>query len=149
MLFKHLNQGAHSLSGLNARHVDSLGHFMGITFTAIGPDFIMGEMPVDERTRQPYGLLHGGASIVLAETLGSTGSGLLVDFDESTRIMGVEVSGSHVRGVSSGKVTGICKALKLGRNMHFWQIDVRDQEWRLCCAARLTVFVNRPAAGGS
>ena len=146
---KYLNQGASSLCFLNTRHVDSLAHWLGITYTAVGPDFIIGEMPVDDRTRQPHGVLHGGASIALAETLGSVASSLLVDYDENIRVLGVEVSGSHVRAVSSGRVIGICKALKLGRTMHFWQIDVRDQEWRLCCAARLTVFVNRPAAGGS
>lgn len=146
-MFTNLSQCPVNLNALNVRSYSTLSHLMGIKFTAIGPDFIMGEMPVDERTRQPYGVLHGGASIVLAETLGSIASGLLANLDEDVRILGIEVSGSHVRAVSGGIVTGICKALKLGRTMHFWQIDVRNQDWQLCCAARLTVNVSRRPAG--
>lgn len=145
-MFTYLSQCTVSLSAINIRSYSTLSHWLGITFTAIGPDFVIGQMPVDERTRQPYGVLHGGASIVLAETLGSIGSGLMVNFDEDVRILGIEVSGSHVRAVSSGVVTGICRALKLGRTMHFWQIDIRDQDLQLCCAARLTVNISRRSA---
>lgn len=120
-----------------------MSHFVGLTITAIGPDFIIGEMPVDERTRQPFGLLHGGASIVMAETLGSLGSGLLVWDEEGTRVAGVEVGGSHLRGVRSGKVTAVCRALRLGRTMHFWQIQIYDQDGQMNCSARLSVMVSR------
>ena len=147
---KYLSQCDTNLGALNERSQDCLPHLLGVRFTAIGPDFIIGEMPVNERTRQPHGLLHGGASIVLAETLGSAGSTLLVMHEEGTRVVGVEVSGSHLRGVRDGKVTGVCRALKLGRTMHFWQINIYDQEWQLCCSARLAVNVSRgPVSAGS
>lgn len=148
---KYLSQCDTNLVALNIRSRNTLSHLLGVTFIAVGPDFIIGEMPVDDRTRQPFGLLHGGASIVLAETLGSVGSTLLAGQEEGTRVVGVEVSGSHLRGVRSGKVTGVCKALKLGRNMQFWQIHVYDEEWQLCCSARLAVNVSHgpvPAGAG-
>ncbi len=119
---------------------------VGIRITAVGPDFICGEMPVDERTRQPFGILHGGASIVLAETLGSWASYLVVCDDPSARVAGIEVSGSHVRSASSGVVTGIARAVRLGRSLHFWRIDVRDQEDNLVCSAKLTVKVDSGSA---
>jgi len=128
---------------INAISHDSLARHLGIRFIAVGPDFVIGEMPVNENTRQPFGLLHGGASIVMAETLGSIASGLLVRHEEGTRVVGVEVSGSHVRGVREGMVTGVCRALKLGRTMHFWQINIYDPKWRLSCSSRLTVNVIR------
>jgi 1,4-dihydroxy-2-naphthoyl-CoA hydrolase len=145
----YLSQGDLDLSALNAAHHESLTQLLGILVTAVGPDFIMGEMPVDERTRQPFGLLHGGASIVLAESLGSVGSFLLVRDEDGPRVVGVEVSCSHLRGVRSGKVTGVCRALKLGRTMHFWQINVYDQQWQMCCSARLAMSVSREPAVAS
>lgn len=114
---------------------------LGIRITAVGPDFICGEMPVDERTQQPFGILHGGASIVLAETLGSWASFLVACDDPGARVAGVEVSGSHVWSVSSGVVTGIARPVRLGRSLHFWRIDVRDQDDNLVCSAKLTVKV--------
>lgn len=119
---------------------------LGIRITAVGPDFICGEMPVDERTQQPFGILHGGASIVLAETLGSWASYLLACDSADARVAGIEVSGSHVRSVSSGVVTGIARPVRLGRSLHFWRIDVRDQDDRLCCSAKLTVQVGSTTA---
>lgn len=119
---------------------------IGIRITAVGPDFICGEMPVDERTQQPFGILHGGASIVLAETLGSWASYLVVCDDPSARVAGIEVSGSHVWSVSSGVVTGIARPVRLGRSLHFWRIDVRDQEDNLVCSAKLTVKVDSGSA---
>lgn len=114
---------------------------LGIRITAIGPDFLCGEMPVDERTRQPFGILHGGASIVLAETLGSWASYLLTADQPGVRVAGIEVSGCHVRAVRSGRVTGVARALHLGSSLHFWKIDVRDEAGNLSCSARLTVKV--------
>lgn len=126
---------------MNNRMRAGIERLIGIRITAVGPDFICGEMPVDERTRQPFGILHGGASIVLAETLGSWASYLVVCDDPSARVAGIEVSGSHVRSVSSGVVTGIARAIRLGRSLHFWRIDVRDQDDNLVCSAKLTVKV--------
>ena len=126
---------------MNNRMGAGIERLIGIRITAVGPDFICGEMPVDERTRQPFGILHGGASIVLAETLGSWASYLVVCDDPSARVAGIEVSGSHVRSVSSGVVTGIARAIRLGRSLHFWRIDVRDQDDNLVCSAKLTVKV--------
>lgn len=114
---------------------------LGIRIIAIGPDFICGEMPVDERTRQPFGILHGGASIVLAETLGSWASYMIASDDPEARVAGIEVSGSHVRSVSSGVVTAVARPVRLGRSVHFWRIDIHDQENNLCCSAKLTVKV--------
>jgi 1,4-dihydroxy-2-naphthoyl-CoA hydrolase len=115
---------------------------LGIRITAVGPDFICGEMPVDKRTQQPFGVLHGGASIVLAETLGSFASYLVCSDDPAARVAGVEVSGSHVWSVRSGTVTGVARPVRLGRSLHFWRIDIRDQDNNLCCSAKLTVKVD-------
>ena len=116
---------------------------LGIQFTAVGPDFICGEMPVDQRTVQPFGLLHGGASITLAESLGSFASHLLISDEKDTRVAGIEVSGSHVKAVRSGFVTGVCRPVSLGRSIHVWRIIIRDQQGNLNCAANLTVKVSR------
>lgn len=124
----------------------SASDFVDLRVTAIGPDFIIADMPVDERTRQPFGLLHGGMSMVLAESLGSMASTLLVDGEHGAQPAGIEISGSHLRGVRDGRVTGICRALRIGRNLHFWRIDIRDAEGTLCCSANLTVHVARRAA---
>ena len=124
---------------MNNRMGAGIERVIGIRITAVGPDFICGEMPVDERTQQPFGILHGGASIVLAETLGSWASYLVVCDEPSARVAGIEVSGSHVRPVSSGVVTGIARAIRLGRSLHFWRIDVHDQDGNVVCSAKLTV----------
>ena len=143
-----LNQLFADVDKLNALHEGSIGGHLGIEITAIGEDHVAGKMPVDERTRQPHGIMHGGASIVLAETLGSIASYLLVWGVEGARVAGVEVSGSHLRAVSSGNVYGLCKAVHIGRTLHFWQIDIRDDDERLCCAAKLTVSVSLPTGSG-
>ncbi len=122
-------------------HRNSLTGHMGIEITVIGPGFISGRMPVDERTIQPFGLLHGGASIVLAETLGSVGSFLLVSRIEGVKVAGIEVSGSHLRPAVKGSVSGLCKPVRIGRSLHFWQIDIRDDAGRMCCSAKLTVSI--------
>lgn len=127
---------------MNRLNSASIEDTLGIRLTAVGPDFLCGEMPVDERTRQPFGLLHGGASIVLAETLGSWASYLLVSGNSRARVAGIEVSGSHVRSVRSGMVFGTARPLSIGRSLHFWTIEVRDSRKRLCCSAKLTVKVS-------
>ena len=143
---QYISQAPVSLVQMNNRMGAGIERVIGIRITAVGPDFICGEMPVDERTRQPFGILHGGASIVLAETLGSWASYLVVCDDPSARVAGIEVSGSHVRSVSSGVVTGIARAVRLGRSLHFWRIDVFDEEDNRVCSAKLTVKVDSGSA---
>ena len=145
---QYISQAPVSLVQMNNRMGAGIERVIGIRITAVGPDFICGEMPVDERTRQPFGILHGGASIVLAETLGSWASYLVVCDDPSARVAGIEVSGSHVRSVSSGVVTGIARAVRLGRSLHFWRIDVFDEEDNLVCSAKLTVKVGSGSESG-
>lgn len=143
---KHISQAPLSLVEMNQRNRRGIERVLGIRITAVGPDFICGEMPVDERTQQPFGILHGGASIVLAETLGSWASYLVACDDPRARVAGIEVSGSHVWAVRSGFVTGIARPLRLGRSLHFWRIDIRDQADQLVCSAKLTVTVGRDGA---
>lgn len=113
---------------------------IGIEFIEIGPDFLRARMPVDERTLQPYGLLHGGATAALAETLGSVGSNLIVDLQRQ-RAAGIELNANHVRSATAGWVIGTCRPLHLGRAIHVWDIRVEDEAGRLISVARLTVAV--------
>jgi uncharacterized protein (TIGR00369 family) len=108
---------------------------------------VKGRLPVDHRTHQPYGLLHGGASVVLAETLGSVGSHYLVA-DQNKAAVGVEVNANHVRSVRSGWVYGVANLVHKGGKMHVWSIDIRDGQERLVCTSRLTVMIiNKPNQG--
>lgn len=140
---KYISQGDPGLVKINRLGEAAIESRLGIRFTAVGPDFVCGEMPVDPRTRQPLGLLHGGASIVLAESLGTYASALLVADEAQSRVAGIEVSGSHVKAVRSGRVFGVARPLAIGRSVHVWRIDIRDENKALCCAARLTVKVSR------
>jgi 1,4-dihydroxy-2-naphthoyl-CoA hydrolase len=118
----------------------SLQAHIGIEFTELGPDFLRGRMPVDDRTRQPFGILHGGASVALAETLGSTAAGLVVDPDKY-RVVGQEINANHVRAVTDGLVVGTTRAFHLGRRSHVWEIRIEDQRQRLVCISRITMAV--------
>jgi 1,4-dihydroxy-2-naphthoyl-CoA hydrolase len=118
----------------------TMSEFLGIEWTEIGDDFIKARMPVDHRTKQPYGLLHGGASAVLAETLGSVGSALVVDHTKFFCV-GVEINANHVRAVKEGYVTGHVTPLHLGRQIHVWEIKIYNEENKLTCVSRLTVAV--------
>lgn len=138
---KYISLAPVSLVQLNRQIQHGIERVLGIRITAVGPDFLCGEMPVDERTQQPFGMLHGGASIVLAESLGSLASHLVASDNPGARVAGIEVSGSHVWSVRSGLVTGVARPVRLGRSLHFWRIDIHDQENNLCCSARLTVKV--------
>ena len=113
---------------------------IGIEFTEIGEDYIKGKMPVDHRTHQPYGILHGGASIALAETLGSVASHLCIDSDKYKSV-GLEVNGNHIRPVSSGFVYGTARPIHIGRKTHIWEIKIENDEGRLVCVSRLTVAI--------
>ncbi|MEG3192866.1 hotdog fold thioesterase [Lysobacter sp. D1-1-M9] len=112
---------------------------LGIVFTEIGPDFLRATMPVDARTRQPYGLLHGGASVLLAETLGSTGGNLCVP--EGRACVGVEINANHLRAVREGIVTGTARPLHVGGRTQVWEIRIEDAADRLVCISRLTLAV--------
>ena len=142
-LNRYISQAQLSLVQINQHCSVGIERVLGIRLTAVGPDFVCGEMPVDERTQQAFGILHGGASIVLAETLGSWASWLVCGDDPTARVAGIEVSGSHVRAVRSGTVKGVARPVRLGRSLHFWRIDMRDRDGELCCAAKLTVKVDR------
>ena len=113
---------------------------LGMEFIEIGADFIRGRMPVDDRTHQPYGILHGGASVALAETLGSTGATLAIDPDKY-RCVGQEINANHIRGISSGFVVGTARPLHVGRRSHVWEIRITDERDKLVCISRLTMAI--------
>jgi 1,4-dihydroxy-2-naphthoyl-CoA hydrolase len=117
----------------------TLSAHLGIKFTEIGPDFVRGTMPVDPRTQQPYGLLHGGASVALAETLGSTGAAMSVS--PEYQVVGQEINANHVRAARGGLVTGTAKAAHIGGRTHVWMIDIVNGAGKLICISRLTVAV--------
>jgi 1,4-dihydroxy-2-naphthoyl-CoA hydrolase len=128
-----------SLDALNASSRNTAMDPLGIVFTELGPDYLRATMPVDARTHQPYGLLHGGASVLLAETLGSTAGMLSVG--EGQGVVGIEINANHLRGVRSGMVTGTARALHVGRSTQVWDIRIEDERQRLVCVSRLTVAV--------
>lgn len=133
-----------SLEQANGWH-DTMIARLGMQITEIGDDFVRGTMPVDARTHQPYGLLHGGASVALAETLGSLGS--MMCADPATQLaVGLDINANHLRGVTDGIVTGTARPLHIGRTTQVWEIRIEDEHARLICIARLTVaIVPRPA----
>ena len=128
-----------SLEELNATSVNTLVANLGIVYTRLGDDALEAEMPVDARTHQPFGLLHGGASVVLAETLGSVAGYLCSEGEQ--KVVGLEVNANHIRSVRSGRVRGVCRALHVGSRHQVWQIDITDEQGRLCCSSRLTTAV--------
>jgi 1,4-dihydroxy-2-naphthoyl-CoA hydrolase len=113
---------------------------LDIRITEIGPDFLRGTMPVDARTRQPFGLLHGGASVSLAETLGSLASNCCIDTSRFYAV-GQEINANHLRSARSGRVTGTARPLHLGSRSHVWDIRIEDDAGRLTCVSRLTMSV--------
>ena len=133
------------LARLNGWSTNTLMEALGIRITAVGDDWLQGTMPVDARTHQPYGLLHGGASVALAETLGSTAAMLTLDPAKELAV-GLDINANHVRGVRSGTVTGTAKALHIGRTTQVWEIRIENEEGALVCIARLTMAVI-PARG--
>lgn len=130
---------------LNADHFKAMndktmGQHIGISFSEVGPDFLKATMPVDHRTQQPYGLLHGGASCVLAETLGSVASAMVIDPDRFICV-GLEINANHVRSARSGFVTGTCTPIHIGASTHVWDIKIHDEREKLICVSRLTVAI--------
>ena len=128
-----------SLAELNAVKNTMIDH-LGIEMIELGDDFITARMPVDHRTHQPYGLLHGGASVTLAETLGSTGAMLAVD-PEKYNVVGLEINANHVRGVRDGWVIATARPLHRGRTTQLWEIRITDTADKLVCISRLTIAV--------
>jgi len=131
---------APDLVELNRIHEHTAVAALGIRITAVGEDSLSGSMPVDERTVQPWGLLHGGASVLLAETLGSAAAICCVDPATSTCV-GLEVNANHLRGVRDGIVTGVARPIHLGRTSQVWGIEIRTDDDKLVCIARLTAAV--------
>ena len=119
---------------------NTMGEHLGMIFTELGDDYLKATMPVDHRTKQPYGLLHGGASVALAETLGSVGAALTVD-PEKMICVGQEINANHLRSVREGLVTGIAKPVHIGASSQVWEIKIYDERERLVCISRLTVAV--------
>ncbi len=119
---------------------NTLGEHLGMQFNEIGENYLKATMPVDHRTYQPYGLLHGGASVALAETLGSVGSALVID-NSKWICVGLDVNANHVRGVKTGLVTGIATPLHIGASTHVWEIKIYDEREKLVCISRLTVAI--------
>jgi 1,4-dihydroxy-2-naphthoyl-CoA hydrolase len=122
------------------RYRVNLAQHLGIEFTELGDDLLRGRMPVDVHTRQPFGILHGGASVALAETLGSIAAGLVVDPDKYV-VVGQEINANHVRAIRDGFVIGSARPLHLGRRSHVWEIRIADEQDRLVCVSRITMFV--------
>lgn len=128
-----------SIDRLNALSEGTAMQPLGIVFTDAGADFLRATMPVDARTKQPYGLLHGGASVLLAETLGSTAGNLCVDPDRVC--VGLEINANHLRAVRDGHVTGTARPLHVGSRTQVWEIRIEDARGRLACISRITLAV--------
>ncbi|MCE7059131.1 hotdog fold thioesterase [Dyadobacter sp. CY343] len=116
------------------------GH-IGIEFIEVGPDFVTARMPVDKRTHQPFGILHGGASVVLAETLGSIASFLTLPDSDEKHAVGLEINANHLRPVIEGFVYGTVRSIHLGKTTHIWDIRITNEQDKLVCISRLTVAI--------
>ena len=129
-----------TIEDINSLGRDTMSDYIGIEWTELGGNFLKARMPVDHRTKQPYGLLHGGASCVLAETIGSLASAMVVDHSKFVCV-GLEINANHVRSARQGFVTGVASPLHLGTNTHVWDIKIYDELEKLVCVSRLTVAV--------
>ncbi len=129
-----------TLADLNARYTTGLAAHLGITLTEFGDDWLRGTMPVLPRLYQPMGLLHGGASVALAESLGSVGANLCVDYAQ-LRCVGQEINANHIRPVTKGLVTGTARPIHIGGRSQVWGIEIHDSSQRLVCISRLTIAV--------
>ena len=134
-----------SVAELTAIHKDTAVQHLGVEFLEVGDDFIRARVPVDTRTRQPYGILHGGVSVVLAETLGSCGAAFAAP--EGQRAVGLDINANHLRATTSGWVTGTARPVHVGRTTQVWQIDLQDDQGRLTCVSRITMAVLAPQGG--
>lgn len=134
-----------SLEELNTFRRDCMVGHLGIEITELGEDRLRGTMSVDARTRQPFGLLHGGASVALAESLGSLAAWLCLEDPQRQAAVGLEINANHIRAVREGIVTGTARPEHLGRSTQVWSIRIEDEAGRLVCLSRLTMaIVERP-----
>lgn len=129
-----------TLEQLNKSSQSTMINHLGIEFTAIGEDFLEATMPVDHRTIQPMGLLHGGANVVLAETLGSMAASLTIDLSKQACV-GLEINANHTRAVKEGKVRGIAKPVHIGKSTQIWEIKIYNESEKLCCISRITMAI--------
>jgi 1,4-dihydroxy-2-naphthoyl-CoA hydrolase len=129
-----------TLEALNNLSKNTLAEIIGIKFTSLGDDYIEATMPVNERTRQPFGLLHGGASVTLAETLGSVAGTCCIDFNKQICV-GLEINANHLKGVKDGVVKGTTRPVHLGRKTQVWEIRIVNEKEELICISRLTLAV--------
>lgn len=125
---------------LNTQLGNNMTHHLGIEFTEAGDTYLCAKMPVDHRTTQPYGILHGGASVVLAETLGSVAGYFCVD-NSKQRVVGLEINANHIRGVRAGYVYGKCTPVHIGSKTQVWSIDIKNEEGKMVCISRITLAV--------
>lgn len=128
------------ISRLDPILANTMASFLGLKWEEIGDDFLKMSMPVNEKTIQPYGYVHGGANCVLIETVGSIASALVID-QSKNYCVGIEINANHLRSVSEGRVTGVARPLHLGKTTHVWEVKIHDGKERLSCAGRLTVAI--------
>jgi 1,4-dihydroxy-2-naphthoyl-CoA hydrolase len=131
-----------SVEILATAHIDTAASHLGMEFLEVGDDFIRARIPVDKRTRQPYGLLHGGVSVLLAETLGSCGAAHASP--EGYRAVGLDINANHVRGATAGWVSGITRPVHMGRSTHVWAIELSNEAGELTCVSRITMAILSP-----
>jgi 1,4-dihydroxy-2-naphthoyl-CoA hydrolase len=131
-----------SVEELTAIHKGTAPEHIGMEFLEVGDDYIRARVPVDQRTRQPYGLLHGGVSVVLAETLGSCGA--IYCCEPGYRTVGLDINANHLKGASSGWVTGTTRPVHIGRSTQVWHIDLHNDAGELTCVSRITMAVLAP-----
>jgi 1,4-dihydroxy-2-naphthoyl-CoA hydrolase len=125
---------------LQSFETETMNQYIGIEFTEVGENYLKAKMPVDNRTRQVYGILHGGASVTLAETVGSIASAMVID-SAKYYCVGVEINANHIRSIKEGFVTAKASPLHLGSSTHVWDIKIVDEKERLICVSRLTVYI--------
>ena len=128
------------LRKIEERSGNTMVSTIGIEITDFGEEYLCGKMPVDDRTKQPFGLLHGGASVALAETLGSMGAGMHVDL-ENYSVVGIEINSSHLKAMKDGWVYGKAIPIRIGRKIQVWDIDIKDEKDNMVCKSRLTLAV--------
>lgn len=129
-----------TLAQLNKLNQGNMCEYLGIEYTEIGNNYLCGKMPVDYRTKQPLGLLHGGASVVLAETLGSIAANSCID-PAVSYCVGLDINANHIKSVADGYVYGKATAVHLGKNTHVWEIRITNEEGQLVCISRITIAV--------
>jgi 1,4-dihydroxy-2-naphthoyl-CoA hydrolase len=130
----------YTLEEVQQRGIETMVEHIGIAITEVGENFLKGTMPVDHRTVQPMGILHGGASVALAETLGSIAANLVVDSDKKYCV-GLDINANHIRAAKKGFVTGVAKPLHIGSSTQVWSIEITDEENKLVCISRITMAV--------